>query len=129
MRYRFINEQHDWHKVRVQCEVLQVSRSGYYDWLKRAASARTLEDERLWSKIVRLHHQRREAYGAVRLCRDLRAAGETCSRHRIARLKRENQLWTQRRRRFVMTTKADAGHARHPNLLQRNFTTDAPNRV
>jgi len=129
VRYRFIKEQHEWHKVTLLCEMLQVGRSGYYDWLKRPPSARALEDERLWPKIVRLHQQRREAYGAIKLCRDLRSIGETCSRHRIARLKRENQLWTKRRHRFIVTTKADAGHARHPNLLHRNFTSDAPNKV
>jgi transposase InsO family protein len=60
---------------------------------------------------------------------DLRDIGEVCSKHRVARLKRENQLWTKRRRRFVRTAKADAGHARAPNLLQRDFTATAPNRV
>jgi len=129
VRYRFIKEQHDWHTVTLLCELLLVSRSGYYDWLKRPPSARDLEDARLWPKIVRLHQQCREAYGAVKLCRELRAIGETCSPHRIARLKRENQLWTKRHRRFVVTTKADAGHARHPNRLDRNFTAAAPNRV
>jgi transposase InsO family protein len=129
VRYRFIKEQHAWHKVTLLCEVLQVGRSGYYDWLKRPPSARAVEDARLWPKILQLHQRRREAYGAVKLCRDMRAIGETCSKHRVARLKRENQLWTKRHRRFVMTTKADPGHARHPNLLNRNFTTDAPNRV
>lgn len=129
MRYRFIREQHEWHKVRLLCEVLQVSPSGYYAWLRRPLSMRALEDERLWPKIIRLHYQRREAYGAVRLCRDLRTLGERCSKHRIARLKRENQLWTKRHRRFVVTTKADAGHARHPNLLNRDFQAEAPNRV
>ena len=129
MRYRFIKEQHDWHKVTLLCEALQVSPSGYYAWLKRPPSARVIEDQRLWPKILRLHYGNREAYGAVKLCRDLRNQGEVCSKHRIARLKRENQLWTKRHRRFVVTTKADAGHARHPNLLYRNFTADAPNRV
>ena len=129
MRYRFIMEQHDWHKVALLCEMLQVSRSGYYDWLKRPPSAREIEDQRLWPKLLQLHYQRREAYGSVRLCRDLRRDGERCSKHRIARLKRENRLWTKRHRRFVVTTKADAGHARRPNLLHRNFTADAPNRV
>lgn len=129
MRYRFIKEQHDWHKVALMCEVLQVSRSGYYGWLTRPPSARAIEDQRLWPKILKLHYQRREAYGSVKLCRDLLLDGETCSKHRIARLKQENELWTKRRRRFVVTTKADAGHARHPNLLYRNFTANAPNRV
>jgi putative transposase len=65
----------------------------------------------------------------MRLSGELRELGEICSKHRVARLKRENALWTKRRRRFVRIAKADAGHARADNLLQRNFTTAAPNRV
>jgi len=129
VRYGFIKEQHDWHSVSKLCRMLQVSRGGYYQWLKRPPSARALEDRRLWPKIVQLHYQRREAYGSVRLCRDLRQDGEICGKHRIARLKRENELWTKRHRRFVVTTKADPGHVRYPNLLDRNFTADGPNRV
>ena len=109
MRYGFIREQHDWHSVSLLCEMLQVSRSGYYDWLTRSPCARRVEDQRLWPKIVQFHYQRHEAYGAKRLCGDLRGIGEVCSKHRIARLKQENQLWTKRRRRFVRTTKADPG--------------------
>jgi transposase InsO family protein len=59
----------------------------------------------------------------------MRELGEVCSKHRVARLKRENSLWTKRRRRFVRTAKADAGHARADNLLQRDFTAPAPNLV
>ena len=109
--------------------MLKVGRRGYYDWLTRAPSAREVEDNRLWKIIVKLHYACKEAYGAVRLQRELLAMGEVCSKHRIARLKLKNQLWTKRRRRFVATAKADAGHERHPNLLSRNFTADAPNRV
>jgi putative transposase len=129
VRYAFIKEQHDWHSVTKLCRWLQVSRGGYYQWLKRPPSARTIEDQRLWPKIVRLHYQCREAYGARRLCRELRQAGETCGKHRIARLKRENKLWTKRHRRFVFTTNADPEHVRYPNVLHRNFKADAPNHV
>jgi transposase InsO family protein len=129
VRYGFIREQHDWHSVSVLCDVLNVSRSGYYEWLTRSPSARKLEDRRLWPKIVRFHHRHREAYGAERLSDELRDIGVVCSKHRVARLKRENALWTKRRRRFVRTAKADAGHARYPNLLRRDFTAAVPNRV
>lgn len=129
MRYAFIKEQHDWHSVKNLCRWLQVSRGGYYQWLKRPPSARVLEDRRLWPKVAQMHYQCREAYGARRLCGELRTVGETCGKHRIARLKRENQLWTKRHCRFVVTTKADPGHVRYPNLLDRNFKVDAPNRV
>lgn len=129
MRYAFIKEQHDWHSVKNLCRWLQVSRGGYYQWLKRPLSARATEDQRLWPKIFHLHYLYREAYGAKRLGRALRATGEVCGKHRIARLKQANQLWTKRRRRFVFTSKAAAGHERYPNVLHRNFTTTAPNRV
>jgi transposase InsO family protein len=115
--------------VKVLCSLLRVSRSGYYEWLERPDSARKTEDKRLWPTIVRLHHRRREAYGAMRLSDDLRDVGVICSKHRVARLKRENGLWTKRRRRFVRNAKADSGHHRALNLLDRNFTAIAPNRV
>jgi putative transposase len=129
VRYAFIKEQHDWHSVTRMCRWLQVSRGGYYQWLKRPPSARAIEDQRLWPKIVQLHYQCREAYGAKRLSRKLRATGEVCGKHRIARLKQVNQLWTKRRRRFMASTQADPCSARYPNLLQRNFKTAAPNQV
>lgn len=129
MRYAFIKEQHRWHRVTMLCRVMEVGKSGYYDWLKRAPSARTLEDRRLWPKIVQLHYQRKEAYGAKKLCGDMKLIGEHCSKHRIARLKQENQLWTKRKRRFVMSAKADPGSFRFPNLLNRNFKSTAPDRV
>lgn len=129
MRYRFIREQHDWHSVTVLCRVMKVSRSGYYGWLKHKPCARALEDQCLWPKIERMHHRCREAYGSTRLRDELRKTGVRCSKHRIARLKRVNRLWTKRYRRFVLTTKANPAHARHANLLRRRFTTRASNRV
>jgi putative transposase len=129
VRYRFIREQHEWHSVKVLCRTMKVSRSGYYEWLKRKPCARALEDQKLWPKIERLHRQCREAYGAVRLRNELRKAGIRCSKHRIARLKRVNRLWTKRHRRFVLTTKADPGHARYGNVLSRRFQTQAVNQA
>lgn len=84
---------------------MKVSRSGYYDWLQRPPSARQLEDKQLWPKIERMHYRCREAYGAKRLRHELRQVGVRCSKHRIARLKRANRLWTKRYRRFVFTSK------------------------
>lgn len=129
MRYRFIREQNARHSISALCRAMKVSRSGYYEWLKRPPSARTQEDARLWPKIERMHYRCREAYGCVRLVRELRKAGVRCGKHRIARLKRANELWTKRHRRFVLTTKANPGHARHSNILRRSFTTRGPNRV
>jgi putative transposase len=129
VRYRFIREQHDWHSVKMLYRVMKVSRGGYYEWLKRPPCARQREDQRLLKKIEKLHYECREAYGAIRLSNELEKLGERCSRHRVARLKREKSLWTKRRRRFVLTTKADPGHARYPNVLARQFAAPKVNRI
>ncbi len=129
MRYRFIREQHDWHSVKNLYRVMKVSRSGYYEWLRRPESARSVEDRKLWPKIERMHYRCREAYGSRRLRDALRKVGIHCSKHRIARLKRVNALWTKRRRRFVFTRKADPHSARYPNVFNRRFTASAKNRV
>lgn len=129
MRYRFIQEQHDWHSVKTLCRTLRVSRGGYYQWLGRKPCARAIEDQRLGSKLRVLHHQYREAYGTLRLCKELRQRGMSCSRHRIARLKRNFGLWTKRRRRFLFTGSAHAHHSRFGNVLNRGFRVNAPNRV
>lgn len=129
MRYRFIREQQPLHSISVLCRAMKVSRSGYYDWLKRPPSARCMADQKLWQKIERMHHACREAYGAKRLRDELRKVGVRCSKHRIARLKQANRLWTKRRRRFIFTSKADPSHARYPNILARQFAVPQPNLV
>ena len=129
MRYRFIREQQQWHSVSVLCSAMKVSRSGYYEWQKRPPSARSIEDAKLWPKIERMHRRCREAYGAVRLRDELRKIGVHCSKHRIARLKRANRLWTKRRHRFIVKEKANPAHARYPNILNRRFATASIDRV
>lgn len=129
MRYRFIQEQHEWHSVARLCQLMNVSRSGYYQWLRRKPCARAREDQRLCREITMLHYQFREAYGADRLSTALRSRKILCSRHRVGRLKRNMGLWTKRRRRFVTNGKADAGHQRFGNELNRTFRVGMPNRV
>lgn len=129
MRYRFIREHIPQHSIAALCRAMKVSRSGYYDWVRRPPSARQIEDGKLWPKIERMHYRCREAYGAARLRDELLKVGVRCSKHRITRLKRENQLWTKRHRRFVFTSKADPMQARYPNLLNRRFTSDIANWV
>jgi putative transposase len=129
MRYRFIREQQPKHSVLALCRAMKVSRSGYYDWASRKPSARAIANQKLWPKIERMHFRCREAYGSLRLRNELRGIGVRCSKHRIARLKQANQLWTKRHRRFVFTSKADPAHARYPNILNRDFKTTKANRV
>ncbi len=74
------------------CRVLDVSRSGYYAWLKRAPSARDEEDDRLKERIREIHRQSRGTYGVPRIHAELKEDDERVGRKRIARLMREEGL-------------------------------------
>jgi putative transposase len=74
------------------CRVLGVAVSGYYDWLQQPLSNRAQEDARLLRLIRASFTASQGIYGAPRVFLDLREAGETCSKHRVARLMRQNNL-------------------------------------
>ncbi|WP_425468409.1 IS3 family transposase [Parahaliea aestuarii] len=86
------------------CCLLEVAPSGYYAWLKNPKSDRAKEDARLLRLVRASFKASQGVYGAPRVFLDLREAGETCSKHRVARLMRENGMRAQagfRTRRYV----------------------------
>ena len=115
--------------IQLMCEVLGVSRSGYYAWARREESARAREDRVLAGEIRAVHEASRERYGSPRVHADLRGRGRRHGRKRIARLMREMGLSARRRRRFKRTT--DSTHALPvaANLLERRFSAAAPDRI
>lgn len=129
MRYAFIRQSALPYPLGRQCQVLEVSMSGYYAWRRRGETAKQREDARLLGRIRAVHVRSRATYGPRRICEELRSSGETVGRHRIARLRREAGLWCAQRRRFKATT--DSGHRLPvaPNLLPRFAAIGSPNRV
>ncbi len=132
----FIRAHQGEHPIRRLCQVLGVSRAGYYAWHRRqqqGPGARRTADRTLAQAIQQVHRASQARYGSPRIHAELRAAGVRCSRKRVARLMREQQLAGKRRRRFrVLTT--DARHAEPvaPNHLARRFRVaaiGAPDRV
>jgi putative transposase len=115
--------------VRVMSRVLRVSRSGFYDWMKRPPSARAQEDERLKVAIRATHRRCRETYGARRLQPELAAEGFVAGRDRIARLRREMNLRCKQKRKFKATTNSNHGLPVVENLLEQRFAPTAPNQV
>jgi putative transposase len=113
----------------VMCRVLEVSRSGYYAWLGREESRRARANRGLLVKIRAAHKRSRKTYGSPRVCRELRAAGESCGKNRVARLMRAHGIVGVRRPKFRTTT--DSRHLLPvaPNLLQRRFGVSEANRV
>jgi transposase InsO family protein len=111
------------------CWVLDVSASGYYDWKKRPLSERKQEEEVLLREIRRAHLDSKESYGTIKIWKSLRSNGLMCGKNRIARLRKQNGIETRRRKRFKVTTISRNTKWIAPNLLNRRFNSDQPNRV
>jgi putative transposase len=132
----FIQAHRGEHPVRRLCQVLGVSRAGYYAWharQQRGPSRRAQADARLAQVIQQVHQTSRASYGSPRIHAELVDRGVACSRKRVARLMQRQQLKGKTRRRFRVVT-TDARHAEPvaPNHLARRFavaTIGAPDRV
>ena len=76
-----------------------------------------------------MHSQSRQAYGALKTWRELKAQGVKCGRHRVARLRRKAGIEARRKRRFRITTQSRAGMVVAENRLNRSFAVESVNRV
>lgn len=111
------------------CRVLEVSRSGYYGWLKRPESCRSREDRALLVHIRASHKRSRGNYGSPRVHKDLVDDGHAVGRGRVARLMRREGIRGVGKRRFVVTTDSDHRYGVVPNTLERRFEVSSPNEV
>jgi len=100
---------------------------GYYAWCKREPSQRKREDERLGKRIEDAYQNNRRVYGSPRLHAELKEQGVRCGRKRVARLMRERGISAKAKRRKMKTTDSQHTNPVAANLLQRDFTADAPN--
>lgn len=115
--------------VDVSCDVLEVSRSGYYAWLGRPSSTRAKRREELAVRIQQVHEQNRRVYGSPRVCRALNAQGVRVCQNTVADIMKERQIRAKSRRKFTPRT-TDSRH-RQPvadNVLDRQFDASLPNR-
>jgi putative transposase len=128
MKYQFIEEHKHEFAIVVMCGVLAVSESGFYAWRKRPSCRRKREDAHLKQEIRQMFESHQERYGSPRLQRDLHDGGIKCSRKRVARLMREEELSARSKRRRAITTKRDETHPVAPNLLNRDFHAEGPNK-
>jgi len=126
--YEFIKANRGQYDVMTLCRVLEVTRSGYYAWLREPVSRRAREDARLLRLIRASFVASHGVYGAPRVFLDLREAGETCSKHRVMRLMRVNKIRAARGYR-VRHHSASKPSELVPNVLQRNVDVAQPNKA
>ena len=130
MRFRFIEDRRTDYPVTILCEVLGVSPAGYYAWRSRPESRRSAANRDLVEDIRRVHRDSSGRYGSPRIHAELAAQGRGVSRGRVERLMRHHGIRAiMARPQRVRTTDSRHDLPIAPNLLDRNFTATAPNRI
>jgi putative transposase len=120
------------HSIASLCQHLEVSPSGYYDWLKRrdCPGPRAAENQNLAKKIGQIHLNSRKTYGSPRIMHELRKQGCRHGRNRIARLMQEENLCGRQQRRYrVRTTNSNHDEPIAPNRLAEAPKATAPNQL
>lgn len=129
MKYAFVRAHYPEFRVSRMCQVLWISRSGYYDWRSRGESRRSQRDQVLLNEIRKIHHDSKEAYGAIKTWRALRQAGVDCGKNRAARLRRLAAIEARRKRKFRLAYRSRHSAPAAPNLLKWPFRADCPDQI
>ena len=130
MRFAFVRDHKADFPVEVLCEILKVSRSGYYAWARRPPSPAALRHARLVAEIRVVHGEGRATYGSPRVYQALKARDIPCSENTVAKLMRAERVRPKARRPFVVKT-TDRRHDRPvaKNVLNRESYPDRPDTV
>ncbi len=135
MKYAWIERHKKLWPITLQCEVLNVSTSGYFERQRRkltdrpSAPSKRLSDAALLVYIKAVHAASKGEYGWPRIWRELRASGVRVWKERVRRLMKEHGIKARGKRKFVVTTDSKHNLPIAPNLLNRNFQPDAPDCV
>lgn len=126
MKYAFIHAHRSAYGVEKMCRLLDVSRSGYYAWIDRPESRRSVENRELLSVIKQVHQDSREIYGSPKITEVLSDYGLRASRPRVARLMAQNGIRSKTKRKYRVTTHSEHDLPVSPNLLEQDFYVSAP---
>jgi putative transposase len=129
VKYAVIDQHRSEFSVKSLCRVLEVSRSTYYTFKQAKPSLRSQEDLAMRAAIVRINAEHRWAPGAVKMWRLLNAEGIKCGKHRVIRLRRLEGIQTTRSKRFRVMQAMERIQDPAPDLVQRGFQVDVPNKV
>jgi len=129
VRFELVDAEKAHYPVEVLCEVLEVSRSGFYAWKKRPPSLRAKADAQLAVEIAATHAKSRSRYGSPRVHQALRRKGIKVGKKRVERLMRAKSIVARQKRRFRRTTESNHASPIAPNLVAREFEQPAPNKV
>ena len=127
MRYRFIDTYKKTWPIRLMCQVLNVSSSGYYNWHRRPESARAQSNRALDSEIRQVYGEHKQRYGVPRITDELKDRGFQCSENRVARRMTKLGLKGIQAKKFKRTTDSNHDKPVAPDLIEQDFTAASPN--
>lgn len=125
----FIRDHREEFPISLMCEVICVSRGGYYSWLRRPESKRNIENRNLKTEIRSIHAESKRIYGSPKVYEELKDRGIRCSLKRVTRLMREDGLYAKTTKKFKATTNSRHSRPVAENILDRRFNQDAPNKA
>ena len=111
------------------CQTLNVSRSGYYQWIKYPESTRKIEDMKLKQKIIQIYRNSRKTYGSPRIYQQLLREGYRIGKKRVERLMQELDIQAVAKKKYRATTDSNHSQPVAENHLNREFTPDRPNQA
>ncbi|MEM5528014.1 IS3 family transposase [Gammaproteobacteria bacterium AS21] len=129
VKYNFIKKQSDDFPVAMLCRLMKVSKSGYYDWLKRPAVIIGWDTLRLYRRIRRLFERSRGSLGNREMVKRLRKEGYQVGRYIVRKIMHRLNLKVTQRQAYKITTKRKHSDSVADNLLNQNFNPSAANQV
>ncbi len=111
------------------CQVMGVSRSGFYKWLNRPESEQKKRRKKLVKQIHHLFLDSRRLYGSPKITRQLKTKGICVSQKTVARIMREHELVSRTVKKYKATTNSRHSLPVHENTLNQRFSTEKPNQV
>lgn len=125
MRYEFVERHREEYPVNLMCELLHVSRSGYYVWRTRPVNQREMANQELLKKIQAAYDDSKGRYGSPRIYEEIKES-IPCSLNRVARLMHQHGIRAKQTKRYKKTTQRNDDHTFAPNLLKQDFTANRP---
>ena len=126
MKYAMIKANSAMFSVGMMCRMMSVSRGGYYSWRDRPLSDTTQANQLLANDIKRIFDDEKGRPGSPRITQRLHDEGKSAGRHRVAKIMRSHGLRAKAAKKYKATTNSNHSLPVAPNLLEQNFTADAP---
>jgi transposase InsO family protein len=128
MKYQFIKDHSGEFPVKKMAEVLNVSKSRYYSWLKNPF-VKERKNHNLECDIERIFEAKRRLYGSPRIHSELKDKGIICGHNRVEKIMRKKGLKARKKRRFIKTTDSNHDYPIAPNIVNREFTVFSPDQT